>query len=427
MEEYKEPIGALEKAFKILEIICKHKEFTSSLIAEKLNCDKRTARRYIQKIKYLFEDYIETKKGHRYVWKGVSGVDKKIKYPANFHIFLAFLKLGERIGFDKDFWKEVKESFSFKFNESINEIIYTSAINYEKIKDKKIIIEDGINKEKCIKFKYLKYNRFYEIEPLKIILWEGLWYVAGIDTDDNKIKTFAIDLMEDIKVIEDSFFEKTKKIKKFEEKLKEITSLVQISDEKEEEIKVLIFNEVSFFFKRKNYFREQKILKEYKNGSLLISFKVKNKDDFKFQILNWIPYFKIISPEKYEKYFIKLLKEGIKIQNSKQREEMKEELMEKYICLKCLNLKCVSCDENKLKEKSKFLRYETGITPIQKVERNKRLKEFFEKNGEVLLVWCEKERLKRAFYIYPAKSLNDKILKRLVNVLKTDYCDMYDK
>lgn len=73
-----EPIGSIEKAFQIIEVVCREKEFTSNLLSEKLNCNQRTARRYIEKLKYIFGDYIESKKKGVYQWRGISDVDDKI-------------------------------------------------------------------------------------------------------------------------------------------------------------------------------------------------------------------------------------------------------------------------------------------------------------------------------------------------------------
>ena len=317
MNSYKQPIGSLETAFKILEIICTEREFNSRLIAEKMNCDIRTARRYIEKIRYLFEDLIEVKPGYRYVWKGIPKIDKKILKSSNLQLLFALIEIGKKIGSDKDFWKTFESSLSKKiYNDDTINILFGSVLKYEEIEDKKVKIEKAIAKDKCIKFKYKKYNRYYEVEPLKIILWEGFWYLVGSDKKDEKFKTFAIDFMDKIEIIEDSSFEKTKKLKQLEGQLKSAESILQITENEPIEIKVLLFSEVANFFERRDILHEQKILEKYDNGDILVSFKIIGEGDLKIQLFKWIPFFKIIEPEKYKKIFIDILQEGLDIHKS---------------------------------------------------------------------------------------------------------------
>ena len=311
MNSYKEPLGSLEKAFKLLEIICIEKEFNSRLIADKMNCDIRTARRYIEKIKYLFEDLIEVGKGYKYRWKGIPEIDKKILKSSNLHLLFAFIELGSKIGKDKNFWKEIKKSLSKGINNEIMGILFGSVLEYEKIEDKKVKIEKAINGDKCIKFKYLRYNKYFEVEPLKIVLWEGFWYLIISDPRDNKFKTLALDLIEDIKIIEDSAFEKTKKLKELEEQLKEAENIFHIGGNRPIEVEIIIFSSVSEYFERRKILHEQKIIKKFNNGDILINFKAIGEDDFKMQLFSWIPHFKVLKPEEYKNYFVTTLKESL--------------------------------------------------------------------------------------------------------------------
>ncbi len=310
--EYKETIGSVEKALKLLEIICKEKEFTAKLIAEKMNCNIRTARRYIEKIRYLFEDLIEIKPGYKYCWKGLPDIDEKLLNSSNLQLLFALIELGKKIDNDKDFWKTLKSYFSKNIDNNGINILFGKVLNYEKIKNNKVKLEDAISRGKCIKFKYLRYNQYYEIEPLRVLLWEGFWYIVGVHIKDNKFKTFALDLIDEIEIIEDSAFEKTKKSKKLEKQLQKADTILHISNKKPDEIKIIVFSEVSKYFERRDILHEQKILKKYENGELLISFKVMGEGDLRMQLYSWIPFFKIIEPPKYKNIFLKILKKGIK-------------------------------------------------------------------------------------------------------------------
>jgi len=107
----KEAIGSLEKAFQIIEIVCREKEFTSKKLAEKLGCAQRTTRRYIQKMRYIFEVYNEEAKKGIYRWKGITELDDKILDSPNVKLLYAFLELAKKVGSDKNFGKMLKKYF----------------------------------------------------------------------------------------------------------------------------------------------------------------------------------------------------------------------------------------------------------------------------------------------------------------------------
>ncbi len=311
----KEAIGSLEKAFQIIEIVCREKEFTSKKLAEKLGCDQRTARRYIQKMRYIFEDYIEEVKKGIYRWKGITELDDKILDSPNVRLLYAFLELAKKVGSDKSFWENVKKVFYVKCEDSLNQIIFQNTINYESIKDIKIKIEEAIKKGKAIKFRYTKYNKFYIIEPLKIILYQGFWYVVGIDQKDEKLKTLALDFFEDVEILEDEAFEKTKKVGSVSKLLEEINSIFQIgSDDNFDEVIIELSPEVADFFRRKDILYRQEIIED-KDNTVKIKFFAKNVYDFKLSLFNWIPFFKVISPERYKKFYLKMLNNALEYQN----------------------------------------------------------------------------------------------------------------
>ena len=312
-----ETIGSIEKAFQIIEVVCREKEFTSKLLAEKLSCDQRTARRYIQKMRYIFEDYIEERKKGFYKWKGISELDDKILDSPNIRLLYALIDLAEKIGSNKDFWKDIKKAFYVKYEDNLNKIILNNAINYAKIRNIKIKIEVAIKRAKAVKFIYTRYNdKHYTVEPLNIILFQGLWYLVCVDKRDDKIKTFALDLFENTEILEDTTFEKTKKLKKISKQLEEIISIFQIgSNDVYDEIIIEIGREVADFFRRKDILYKQEIIEDKKN-MLRIKFLAKNESDFRLNLFSWIPFFKVISPKKYEKFYIKMLKEAMKRQKN---------------------------------------------------------------------------------------------------------------
>ena len=107
-------------------------------------------------------------------------------------------------------------------------------------------------------------------------------------------------------------------------------------------------------------------------------------------------------------------------------DEMLEKAYKEVACLKCMNLKCQVCNEQQLIEKGHFLKMGSGITPILKIKKSRRLKNFFETHKKIFLIWCSRDLLARAFYIYPALSFDLTVFKAITKALKKS-CEMYDK
>ena len=53
-------------------------------------------------------------------------------------------------------------------------------------------IEEAILTTKCIKFNYRDSDLMREVEPYRIALWRGFWYVIGKDIDKNDVRIFKV-------------------------------------------------------------------------------------------------------------------------------------------------------------------------------------------------------------------------------------------
>ena len=80
---------------------------------------------------------------------------------------------------------------------------------------------------------------------------------------------------------------------------------------KKDKVVVEINSEVTSYFKRKQMLSGQKIIKEKKNGDIVIEFEVSNERDLFHQLIIWLPNFKILQPEAYSSYIRKELAKAI--------------------------------------------------------------------------------------------------------------------
>ena len=309
-------IGAIEKAFKVLNFIVNKNKFTAKEIADELECSIRNARRYVKSLRYLFKNQIVNEKKGVYKWKTIDKIDDRIKKSPFFRVILALMEIGKAINPDKSYWHDLEKIFSSVNygDKGINLILFEKVISYEKIRKTKELIERAIKGRKIVKFKYLKNEKFYRLAPYRVILDKGIWYVAGIDEKDNRLKTFSLDLIKNAEIEMDSAFVLDEKILV---QIRDEQSIWQISsDEIEEDVIIEVKQDIGKYFKRKKYFSKQEIIEEMKNGNLKIKFIVKNEYDFKMQVFNWMPYFRVLEPEKYVKLYLELLEESLEFQRN---------------------------------------------------------------------------------------------------------------
>ena len=307
-------MNALENSLKALLLIVNKKRFTTKDLAQELDCSERQARRYMKVLKDAFRDSIIQEKKGIYKWKTISEIDDKLKDSSLIRLMRALIELGENIHKDKTYWKDLKKIFKTKdlSRHELNKIIFDRVISYEKIRYNKDLIETAISKGYVLKFKYK--DKFYYIEPYQVLFYSGIWYVAGIDRGEDKVKTFSIDLMENVEYLRDEIFLKKNSVYN---EIKDLTSVWQVGDKENfESITVEVKKEVANYFQRKEYLFKQQIISTQPNGNIIISFSVKNENDFKIQIFHWLPYFKIIEPEKYKKLYLKILNNAIEFQNN---------------------------------------------------------------------------------------------------------------
>jgi predicted DNA-binding transcriptional regulator YafY len=74
----------------------------------------------------------------------------------------------------------------------------------------------------------------------------------------------------------------------------------------------LIDKEVVDFFKTKEYFPYQKVLKTDEKGNLILETTIGKYEEIRDTIFSWIPTIKVIKPVKFRKYLMERINEYIK-------------------------------------------------------------------------------------------------------------------
>ncbi|MEM4270782.1 MAG: WYL domain-containing protein, partial [Candidatus Pacearchaeota archaeon] len=170
-------------------------------------------------------------------------------------------------------------------------------------------IEEAISDSRKIILKYEKQGKIktYKLCPLKLICYEGFWYLLSQVDGKDWILKFRIEHIKDVELLED-YFEEPKNLKAM---LDQSTN-IWFSERKTKKIVLKIDKEVARFFKQRSYFPYQKIAKENKDGSLMLEVKASDYMEVIPTVLHWIPYITLITPGDMKQEINKLVGSYIK-------------------------------------------------------------------------------------------------------------------
>ena len=157
--------------------------------------------------------------------------------------------------------------------------------------DSMIDYEEAILSKNSIKIKYTTELKTQEIKinPIKIVNFEGLWYLVAT-YENSKLKSYYIKNARLMKVYKSTFTIP----KKVEEILDNAIS-IWFSDNEPFEVIMEIDNHVAKFFKQKPISTTQNILSE---NETKMTISVMATSDFEIIpiVKSWIPFIKVISP-----------------------------------------------------------------------------------------------------------------------------------
>jgi len=184
---------------------------------------------------------------------------------------------------------------------------------YEEInKDSELLnkIEDAILKRN---FSKLSSNDMTsEVEPYKVVGFDGIWYLFARDTSDAKLKTYLIAHIQEFRASSEVFSIEYADVNV----LLENVHTAWFEDGNSFSVKVKVKKEIAHYFKLKKHLNSQKIIKENSDKSLIVTFKVSCDEDVDNLIKAWLPHIEVISPLRFrnkitaelEKYIYELKK-----------------------------------------------------------------------------------------------------------------------
>ena len=156
-------------------------------------------------------------------------------------------------------------------------------------------------------------DKSVEVEPYKLVNFHGFWDLFAKDTTDKKIKTYALHQIKKVKDLH-------KRYSMLHHQIDTILENVHSSyfeDGEAYEIVIKVNKNIAHYFKRRKFLQSQKILEEFDNGDLKISFEVSHDEDIDNIIKSWLPDIEVCEPKKYREQIISELREYLdRIENS---------------------------------------------------------------------------------------------------------------
>jgi predicted DNA-binding transcriptional regulator YafY len=195
-----------------------------------------------------------------------------------------------------------------KFEDLLTNVFYQK-LSIEKIDDfkKEIIkIKNAIELKSIINCFYKrKYRRVY---PLKILNLEGFWYLIIYEIKDNKVKTFHLNTIKEIEILNKTYTYDTSKIKSFDNAITAYHKL----NVKPLIVQLFCESSIAIYFLRKPLSPKQRLIKEYENGDIEIELIISDFMEIIPTIQRYIPYVKVIEPKDLRTMINKNLEKYIK-------------------------------------------------------------------------------------------------------------------
>ena len=274
----------------ILSKLYQGEELQPKDLAGEFNVSLRTIQRDFKERLYNFPIYYENKH-----WK----MQKDFKLEKNLSIkdtiTLDILeKFSVNLGID--FHSQASKILSKLKNRQYSPIF--TKLNMEDISsefDNMIEFEEAILSKHSIKIKYntdTKENTI-KINPIKIVNFEGFWYLVATDKN-NKLKSYYIKNCKLLKTYKNSFSIP----KKVENILNDAIS-IWFSDDESFEVILELDNSIAKYFKQKSISRTQMILSE---DDKTMTIKVMATSDWEIIpiIKSWIPFIKVLEPTRIQ-------------------------------------------------------------------------------------------------------------------------------
>ncbi len=285
----------INRLSQILELLNKGYELSTPNLVERFGVTKKIIQTDFKD--YILPLFVDDKIYYDYsskTYKAKNNFLTKTLFSADELSIIAILKNKSKDKYSDDDLSQKVDSLFLKFEDELtNKLYQTSSIEkIDNFKNEIIQIKNAVETKSIIKCFYNDKNR--EIYPLKILNLEGFWYLIIFEPIDNKIKTFHLNTIKNIEVINTHFSFDEEKINSFDNAI----SAYYKPNNESILIQLFIDSKVSRYFLRKPLNKSQRVLKIYDDESCDIELTITDYMEIIPTIQRYIPFIGVIEPQE---------------------------------------------------------------------------------------------------------------------------------
>ena len=283
-----ETLNKISRLMYILNEFDKGEVFLPS-IADDLGVTLRTVQRDLHILEDAGFPFANTKKGAYCFVEGFSL--QRLRLSAKEAAMLALLgDIAQSLGSG---FAETYQDLRNKILESRSNPFFIKIAKGQAFKDPQLIktLEKAINGQTQVKIGYENSPLSGRaISPLKIAWFNGFWYLLAYGKDETILK-LRLDKIKSAKLL-DSTFPRPKKL----EKILQDSASIWFEENRKIKATLTVDSEVAQYFKKREYFPKQKIVKTAKDGALTVECSVGRYEEILPTILEWIPHVVVQGP-----------------------------------------------------------------------------------------------------------------------------------
>lgn len=283
----------LMRVGQMLKLFLEKERVTTATLSREFQTTKRTIQRDLTFLKHCGFPVSE-------IGQGIYRLDKQIF--KNFDLFdenelalivaikCAVTQLGQ------PFQKAADEVFNRLYQSTASQPIYIHVDESVPL-DTRLMnrLLKAIRNKRKLSFSYTSKTKSHpaNVDPYKIVHYDGFWYLVGREEETGIIKRYALDKLKDMKMLPGHFTSIPKDL----DALLQQSVNIWFSEERNLEVVIEVNPKAADYFKRRKIFPTQEIKEERTDGSLIVSFKVGNYGEIRDTIKAWLPNVRILAPE----------------------------------------------------------------------------------------------------------------------------------
>lgn len=298
-----------KRLFYILNRLDTGKSVTTRELSEEFGVTYRTVQRDLQLLNITGFPIVSSEKGYHSFLEGFSL--KKMLLTKEEATLLTFLN---------EITKSLGDNFEDSFHDILKKVISKEHESpfYAKIPDGLRIkkdyvftkeLEDAIGEKRKIILHYKtdKKEGDYKVHPLKIVFYDGFWYLLVQVDGTDKLITLRLENIKELEILDEHFTPRKDLNTILDESIN-----VWFSGKRDKKVTLKVDKEAARYFKQRVYFPLQKITKENKDESLRIETIISQYEEIIPIIFRWIPYVHVIEPKDLKKEIKKKVTEYLK-------------------------------------------------------------------------------------------------------------------